>query len=173
MVEHVLQVLLMLLLPNFWMRHREGWIIGQDARNGLSLIHERLAGHPIEALRYATGGAIRVLLYPAVIHILSVQRPKAAVLRWSFGWLPQLLFCLQLARPGIGGIEGLLYKVQTEGGWWLVGLCLVYAASQLVLTLMLSWVTDVSCRRAFIKHQTRQEQPQDVQEAQTSASRST
>ena len=155
----MVQVLLILLLPKFWMRHREGWIIGQDARNGLSLIYERMAGHPIEALRYATGGAVRVLPYSAVIHTLSLQRPKAAVLRWSFGWLPQLWFCLHLARPGVGGIERLLYKAHTEGGWWLVGVCLVYAASQLVLALLFSWVTDVSCRRAFIKHETQQEQP--------------
>ena len=147
----MVQVLLMLLLPNFWTRHREACIIGQDACTALSLTYERLAGHPIEALHYATGGAVRLLPHPALIHVLSEQRPKATVLRWAFGWLPQLLFCLHLARPGVAGIEGLLYRAETERGRWLVGVCLVYAASQLVLALGLPWITDIACRRAFIK----------------------
>ena len=66
-VEIVVQMLVMLLLPSFWMRRREAYIIGQDVRCALTVIYEMLAGHPIEALRYATGGAVRVLPYPALI----------------------------------------------------------------------------------------------------------
>jgi hypothetical protein len=122
MLEQLVQVLLMLLVPHFWTRYREVWMMGQDVRSAIFIMYETLVGHPIEALRYASGGAVRVLPYPVVMQILGLQRPKTAAFRWAVSWAALFWFSLYLARSDGGGIEGMLFRARVEKGWWLVGM---------------------------------------------------
>ena len=135
--------------------------MGQDVRLAVFLVLELVVGHPIEALRYAAGGALRTLPFPAVVHLVSPQRPKAALFRWSVASMSQLWFCLQLARPGVDGFEGLLYRARVDRGWCLVWVSTVFAAAQLVLGMVRAWKSDLSCRKAFIRHHTRLQEGQD------------
>ena len=161
MMEHLSQIFLMLLCPDFWTRHREAWIMGQDVRLSLFILLDLVVGHPIEALRYAAGELMKILPFAAAINILCPQRPKAALFRWAVTSMAQLWFCLYVARPGVGAFEGLLYRARVERGLCLVWVSTVFAAVQLVLGMLAAWKSDLSCRKAFARHHDRLQEGED------------
>jgi hypothetical protein len=140
-------------------RRRESLLLHYDLRSVLYLLLEMYFWSP-EAIATVTGGTSKVVLFQFFIQIVALQRPRAAVLRWLLLTPPLLWTAMYQARPGHGGVEGWIFRAKADGGWWLLGVGVVYAAVSLVVGLAVATCTDMWSRRVFIRQQLQQQREQ-------------
>ena len=134
-----------------------------DCRIALYLLYETFMWTP-DVLRLSTGSTCKLLLHVFAHNMLGLQRPKATLFRGAVLSGPVLWYAMYQARAEGNGVEQLIYTARVEKGWFLFGVVAVHVLIQLVLVLAVSVVTDLSCRRGFIRHHRQQQQaPQQPQ----------
>jgi hypothetical protein len=151
-MEQIPHSLLLGLLPAVYSRWRQTYIMVLDVRVVLYLIYECYTYTP-DILRHVVGGTTKLLMYVISHHMFYMQRPKAALYRGLVLWGPTFFYIVYVAEEGATGVEGLLFKAWTEGGWLLAGVALFYATAQMLLVMAVAFVVDVSCRRAFLRQE--------------------
>lgn len=142
----------MLLDRPRWRRHRATWLLLYSICSLVWLTYEA-SMWPQELLASVQGDTNKVLLFLPISVLLALSVPKAMVWTW-FCFNPGCVW-VSLARaahdtPGVGA---LVYWLRQRGGVPLLLYCLGLTMVNLGVVMVVSVVSDMWGRQAFVKQQ--------------------